>query len=149
MVCLGCFALIYFQPENRGYTWLFVLLSILIVYKLPRTLHEWYHYWNVVPAVAPPRNRQWTVDVLTTFCPGEPYEMILETLRAIQAITYPPVAVAQRPLATPLQREPGGPNSLTFSTISETSTRPLCFLFLDTLFIKTFLIRSTQKKVSY
>ncbi|UFH54450.1 glycosyltransferase [Spirosoma sp. KNUC1025] len=33
--------------------------------------------------------KTWTVDILTTFCAGEPYEMIVKTLKAIQAINYP------------------------------------------------------------
>ncbi|GAB3917425.1 glycosyltransferase [Larkinella terrae] len=89
VACLGGFVLIYFKPDNRGYTWLFVLLSISIGYKLLRALHEWYHYWKVIPAIAPTPTRTWTVDVLTTFCPGEPHEMIVKTLETIQAIRYP------------------------------------------------------------
>ena len=37
----------------------------------------------------PPLTHRYTVDIFTTFCAGEPYEMIVETLTAIQAITYP------------------------------------------------------------
>ncbi|WP_229310898.1 glycosyltransferase family 2 protein [Larkinella soli] len=33
--------------------------------------------------------RSYTVDILTTFCKGEPYEMIVTTLKAIKAIKYP------------------------------------------------------------
>ncbi|WP_188559960.1 glycosyltransferase, partial [Hymenobacter glacieicola] len=52
--------------------------------------HEWYHYVSVSEPVAPAGPLpSFTVDVLTTFCPGEPYAMMEETLRAMQAITYP------------------------------------------------------------
>jgi cellulose synthase (UDP-forming) len=88
------FLAVYFQPANRGYSWLFAMLTISVTFKLLRLLHEWYHYWNVVPPKQPlpiiPSDRTgWTVDVMTTFCPGEPYEMVLNSLRAIQAIRYP------------------------------------------------------------
>jgi cellulose synthase (UDP-forming) len=84
------FVWIYVQPGNRGYGWLYALLTFSIVLKLVRLLHEWYHYWQVVPPVPPRQHTElYTVDVLTTYCPGEPYEMVLNTLRAIQAIRYP------------------------------------------------------------
>jgi cellulose synthase (UDP-forming) len=80
---------VYFQPDNWGYSWLFVLLTISVVFKLLRLLHEWYHYWKVVPPTPPVVTRTWTVDVMTTYCAGEPYDMVLNTLRAIQAMPYP------------------------------------------------------------
>ncbi|WP_019988030.1 glycosyltransferase [Rudanella lutea] len=89
LLFVGAFGYVYFQPANRGYSWLFVLLTVSVVFKLLRLLHEWYHYWKVVPPVKPPVTRTWTVDVLTTYCPGEPHEMVINTLQAIQGITYP------------------------------------------------------------
>jgi cellulose synthase (UDP-forming) len=87
------FVWIYFQPQNRGDTPLFVLLSISVVFKLTRLLHEWYHYWNVVPPKPPPAPPPpYRVDVLTTYCPGEPREMVVHTLRAIRALHYPHTA---------------------------------------------------------
>jgi cellulose synthase (UDP-forming) len=43
------FIWVYFQPQYQSYSWLFVLLTISVVFKLLRLLHEWYHYWAVVP----------------------------------------------------------------------------------------------------
>jgi exo-beta-1,3-glucanase (GH17 family) len=52
-------------------------------------LLEWYNYWGItVPPVIKPR-RRWTVDVLTTACPGEPAGMIVRTLKAMVKIRYP------------------------------------------------------------
>src|SRR5919202_6849385 len=83
------FLWVFFQPENRGYPWLFGLLAVSILFRILRLLHEWYHYWNVVPPTRPAVTRRRSVDVLTTFCPGEPPEMVINTLRAIGRITYP------------------------------------------------------------
>ncbi|MBO0933687.1 glycosyltransferase [Fibrella aquatilis] len=89
LLFMSVFLWVYFQPQNRGYSWLFALLTISVLFKSLRLLHEWYHYWQVKPPVRPAVTRDWTVDVLTTYCPGEPYDMVVNTLRAIQAITYP------------------------------------------------------------
>ncbi len=89
LVFMAGFLWLYFQPVNRGYPLLFGLLTVSVLLKLFRLLHEWYHYWQVVPPVRPAVTRRWTVDVMTTFCPGEPYEMVVNTLRAIQAMPYP------------------------------------------------------------
>ncbi|NID08687.1 glycosyltransferase [Fibrella aestuarina] len=83
------FLWVYIQPANRGDSWLFSLLTISVLFKLLRLLHEWYHYWTIYPSVPPAATRTWTVDVLTTYCPGEPLDMVETTLRAIQAIRYP------------------------------------------------------------
>ena len=99
LLLMGGFVWVYFQSANRGYSWLFALLTVSISFKLLRLLHEWYHYWQVRPPTPPPVTNDpatnkpllpgWTVDVLTTFCAGEPYPMMLNTLRAIQSISYP------------------------------------------------------------
>ena len=83
------FLWVYFQPQNRGDTTLFALLTVSVLFKLLRLLHEWYHYWLVKPVASPTPTRTWTVDVLTTYCPGEPRDMVINTLTAIQRITYP------------------------------------------------------------
>ncbi|GAB3796380.1 hypothetical protein GCM10028819_13890 [Spirosoma humi] len=83
------FLWVFFQPQNQGYPWLFGLLSVSVLFRILRLLHEWYHYWNVVPPVPPVTTRTWSVDVLTTYCPGEPHEMVINTLEAIGRITYP------------------------------------------------------------
>ncbi len=92
LLFMGAFLVVYFLPANRGYSWLFALLTISVLFKLLRLLHEWYHYWTVMPPVRPPVATIWTVDVLTTYCPGEPQEMVVNTLRAFQNLTYPHTA---------------------------------------------------------
>ncbi|GAB3727210.1 glycosyltransferase [Spirosoma lituiforme] len=83
------FLWVFFQPRNQGYSWLFALLSVSVLFRIVRLLHEWYHYWRVAPPVPPALTRTWSVDVLTTYCPGEPHEMVINTLEAIGRITYP------------------------------------------------------------
>lgn len=89
LLFMAAFLWVYFQPENQGYSWLFGLLTVSVLFKLLRLLHEWYHYWNIAPSTPPRLSRPFTVDVLTTYCPGEPQAMVVNTLRAIQQITYP------------------------------------------------------------
>lgn len=90
LLFMAAFSWVYFQPDNVGYSWLYVLLTISVVFKLLRLLHEWYHYWNVKPPVRPATiEHPLTVDVLTTYCAGEPYDMVINTLKAIQRIRYP------------------------------------------------------------
>ncbi|MBC3794785.1 cellulose synthase (UDP-forming) [Spirosoma sp. LMG 31447] len=83
------FLVVYFHPDNQGYSWLYGMLTASVVFKLLRLLHEWYHYWTVIPPTPPVVSRTWRVDVLTTYCAGEPYEMVVNTLHAIKRITYP------------------------------------------------------------
>ncbi|RIV17440.1 glycosyltransferase [Fibrisoma montanum] len=89
LLFMAAFLWVFFQPENRGYSWLFGLLAVSVLFRILRLLHEWYHYWNVVPPMRPAATRSWTVDILTTYCPGEPHEMVVNTLEAIGRITYP------------------------------------------------------------
>jgi cellulose synthase (UDP-forming) len=89
LLFMAAFLWKYFQPQNRGYTLLFVLLSVSICLKLLRLLHEWYHYWKVIPPKPAEINKRWHVDIFTTYCADEPYEMVINTLRAIQRIDYP------------------------------------------------------------
>lgn len=92
LLFMSAFLVVYFLPANRGYPWLFGLLTVSVLFKLLRLLHEWYHYWTVVPPVRPPSVTNWTVDVLTTYCPGEPREMVVNTLRAFRNLTRPHTA---------------------------------------------------------
>ena len=89
LVSLAAFFVWLLQPERRGDGWLFWPLFFALVYRALFWLFEWANY--VRPKfeqfVAP--KRPWTVDVLTTACPGEPRGMVLRTLRAMKAIRYP------------------------------------------------------------
>ena len=72
--------------ENPVLYWLLMTALLFTCLKL---LHEWYHYFYITVPSKPAQTRQYTVDIFTTYCAGEPHEMMLETLTAIQAITYP------------------------------------------------------------
>lgn len=94
MIIFGLLSMLYFvynllQPEYIGHLVFYWLLIFAIAFNCLKVLHEWYHYYFIRVPTRPDTQRQFTVDILTTFCPGEPYEMIEETLRAIQAIRYP------------------------------------------------------------
>jgi cellulose synthase (UDP-forming) len=79
----------FFNGDHIGYAPIFWLLTFALIFKLVKMLHEWYHYWKPSVPVMPQSTRKWTVDVLTTACPGEPREMIIRTLRAMTEIRYP------------------------------------------------------------
>ncbi|MVT10534.1 glycosyltransferase [Chitinophaga sp. ysch24] len=78
-----------FDPANIGNAALYWLLMAAVIFYCLKVLHEWYHYFYISVPSAPENLSKPTVDILTTFFPGEPYEMVVETLTAIQAITYP------------------------------------------------------------
>ncbi|MFD1079874.1 hypothetical protein, partial [Longispora fulva] len=41
------FLFFFFRPEHRGNTFLFILLSITILYGILRKLYMWYNYANI------------------------------------------------------------------------------------------------------
>ena len=97
MIFVGLFAVAFFwytisKSSNIGYTPLYVLLIITILYYCLKYLHEWYHYFSLSVPKKPSSHKQYTVDILTTYCAGEPFGMLEETLTAIQKITYPHTA---------------------------------------------------------
>jgi cellulose synthase (UDP-forming) len=77
------------QEEYIGYKPLYYPLIFALLFMVFRISYEWYHYWHISVPETPELKRQYTVDILTTFVPGEPYDMVVETLEAIQKITYP------------------------------------------------------------
>jgi cellulose synthase/poly-beta-1,6-N-acetylglucosamine synthase-like glycosyltransferase/beta-mannanase len=94
MIIIGAFTIFnflffFFRPEYKGYTPLFVLLAAILLYGALKRLYLWYHYFSISIPKPLRRSKDLKVDILTTYFPGEPYEMILETLRAIQKIEYP------------------------------------------------------------
>ncbi|EMR03956.1 glycosyltransferase family 2 protein [Cesiribacter andamanensis] len=74
-----------------GHPVLYALLTLSLLFKLVRLLFEWYHYTGIRTPKVPltPAAKAYRVDMLTTACPGEPQEMIEETLRAMVAVDYP------------------------------------------------------------
>ncbi|GAB2514532.1 hypothetical protein GCM10027085_00350 [Spirosoma aerophilum] len=94
MILLGLTAMCFFlysilSTAMEEYNILYWLLLASFLFTCLKILHEWSHYLFITVPDTPPLDKQFTVDIFTTFCAGEPYEMITETLTAIQAITYP------------------------------------------------------------
>ena len=81
-----------FDIDNISYLPLYVLLMITMVYYCAKFLHEWYHYFSISADQRPVPTKIYSVDVLTTYCAGEPFDMLEQTLTAIQQITYPHTA---------------------------------------------------------
>ncbi|QRR00172.1 glycosyltransferase family 2 protein [Dyadobacter sandarakinus] len=94
MIFIGCVAIVFFlchvlNPAVRGHVPLYWMLMVTFVFTCLKLLYEWYHYLFITVPKTPPLTTHFTVDIFTTFCAGEPYEMIVETLEAVKAITYP------------------------------------------------------------
>ncbi len=94
MIVIGLGLMVFFlynllQPQVAGNTTLYWLLMVTFIFAFLKIGYEWYHYWSISIPDKPKTSRQYTVDVFTTFCAGEPYDMIEQTLRAIKNITYP------------------------------------------------------------
>ena len=89
VLCTINFLYWFSRPEFKSNSLLYWLLSITICYNILRKFYMWYHYISISVPKTPKLIRPFTVDILTTYFPGEPYEMIVETLEAIQKITYP------------------------------------------------------------
>jgi cellulose synthase (UDP-forming) len=89
VVSLVGFAIWFFDKDRVGYLPLFILLSISLTYKFIRVMYEWYHYWSMGVTPKPIPTKVWTVDMLTTAMPGEPFDMIESTLLAMKRVRYP------------------------------------------------------------
>ncbi|KAA8485294.1 cellulose synthase/poly-beta-1,6-N-acetylglucosamine synthase-like glycosyltransferase [Arcticibacter tournemirensis] len=89
LISMGFFFRSLFDPSVISNPFLYWMLAIGLIFNCLTVLHEWYHYYSIVVPETPPKTKVYTVDIFTTFCAGEPYEMIEETLVAIQAIKYP------------------------------------------------------------
>ena len=94
IIILGVISLFNFfywflSPEFTGNRFLFGLLTVSVGYVSLRLIYEWYHYWNISVPPQKESHREFTVDFLTTYFPGEPYEMIENTLLAIKKVRYP------------------------------------------------------------
>lgn len=88
-ICMGFFIYALFDQSVIGYAPLYWLLITTFVFTCLKIVHEWIHYFYITVPETPAHIKTYTVDIFTTFCAGEPYEMIAETLEAIQKITYP------------------------------------------------------------
>ncbi len=82
----------FLQPDFRGHPVLFGMLCMVFGYGMLRHGYLWYHYAAIHVPEKPAEAHEFSVDILTTHVPGEPLDMIEETLRAMQEITYPHTA---------------------------------------------------------
>ena len=94
MILIGLIALInffywFYRPELVQDKLLFILLFVSLLFDAFRLIYIWYHYWSISAPEIPKQKKNFTVDVFTTYFPGEPYDMIENTLLAIQKMKYP------------------------------------------------------------
>jgi cellulose synthase (UDP-forming) len=97
LILMGLVSIVFFlntmfQKSQISYFPLYILLMITMLYYCLKYLHEWYHYFSISAEKIPVASKFYTVDILTTYCAGEPFEMLQQTLIAIQNITYPHTA---------------------------------------------------------
>ena len=83
------FLYFFLEQDSRGNIFLFTLLLVSLFYGMIKKLYLWYNYSNISLPKIPEKKKDFTVDVLTTYFPGEPYQMIITTLEAIIKIKYP------------------------------------------------------------
>ncbi|MCC5938211.1 MAG: glycosyltransferase [Lunatimonas sp.] len=92
-VTLVVFILGFVLEVGIGNKVLYILLTISLIFKVIEVVFEWYHFSALTPRKnldPPPRpQRQYSVDMLTTACPGEPFDMIARSLKAMVAVRYP------------------------------------------------------------
>lgn len=86
---MALFVYWFADPAHIGYQPIYWLLTFALLFKLVKMLHEWYHYWSPSIPSPPVLKSKFSVDVLTTACPGEPREMVIRTLEAMKKIRYP------------------------------------------------------------
>ncbi|MEX1213302.1 MAG: glycosyltransferase family 2 protein [Balneolaceae bacterium] len=94
LIILGLLSVVNFfywfiSPEYIDHKYLYGLLFGLLSFDAFRVIYMWYHYWDISVPEKPVLLDKPTVDVFTTFFPGEPYDMVKDTLLAIQRMTYP------------------------------------------------------------
>jgi cellulose synthase (UDP-forming) len=93
MIFIGVASIVFFlytilQKNIISYYPLYVLLMVTLIYYCSKYLHEWYHYFSISADPKPVGSKAYTVDILTTYCAGEPFDMLEQTLTAIQDIPY-------------------------------------------------------------
>lgn len=93
MIFLGMLCMFFFFVEllrkDTDAVVLYWMLMLTLGFACSKIIHEWIHYLFISVPKKPNVRKDFTVDVFTTFCAGEPYQMIKETLIAIKAIEYP------------------------------------------------------------
>lgn len=79
----------YLKFNTPGHPLLFYSFTFAVFFLVSRIFFEWYNFLGIDIPEKPELTRQWKVDILTTFCAGEPYKMIETTLLAMKNIRYP------------------------------------------------------------
>jgi cellulose synthase (UDP-forming) len=79
----------WFFSEARREPVYFALLSFAIFWGVYRSFINWYIYFFITPPPSRTSARSYSVDVLTTAMPGEPFAMFEQTLTAIQSMKRP------------------------------------------------------------
>ena len=83
----------FYTEVGVGHKVLYWLLTLSLLFKLLKVGFEWYHYAGLPQLKEAKKikksSKQYSVDMLTTFCPGEPYDMLENTLKAMVAVKYP------------------------------------------------------------
>ncbi|WP_111708558.1 glycosyltransferase [Lutibacter citreus] len=93
LIILGLLSILNFfywftKPELIENKLLFWFLTAVLIFDSLRIIFLWYHYWNItIPAKLEPK-KKFSVDILTTYFPGEPYDMVITTLKAIKKINH-------------------------------------------------------------
>ncbi|HXI60202.1 MAG TPA: glycosyltransferase family 2 protein [Polyangia bacterium] len=93
VIAFGIFSVLYladfwFFSTARRHPIYFALLSFAIFWGVYRSLINWYIYFFITPPASRLATRDYSVDVLITAMPGEPFAMFEETLTAVQAMTH-------------------------------------------------------------
>ncbi|MCC5941172.1 MAG: glycosyltransferase [Balneolaceae bacterium] len=94
LIVLGLLSIVNFfywflTPEFIDHKLLYWMLMGLLSFDSFRVIYIWYHYWDISVPEKPVLTKILSVDVFTTYFPGEPYDMIKGTLLAIQKMKYP------------------------------------------------------------
>ena len=79
----------FLDPIHRGHRILFWILAFSFGYKMLHLLYQWFYITSMKPPRWKTPEREWAVDMLTTYVPGEPYDMLVRTLQAMVAVKYP------------------------------------------------------------
>jgi len=89
VLSIAAFAIWYANEVVIGNYFMYVCLTTTFIYYALKYLHEWIHYSAIEVPERPVLQHNFSVDVLTTYVPGEPFEMLEKTLRAMVAMSYP------------------------------------------------------------
>lgn len=94
LITLGIESAVYFtqwwfEPQHRKNIFFFLILSFAIIWGVARSIINWFYFVFITIPVPKKYPANVSVDVFTTAMPGEPYEMFLNTLNAIEKIQYP------------------------------------------------------------